>query len=102
VVWARDVRIEALGVEAAGAARRLVAAELASLGELSPRTRETLEAWLVTGSRVGAAARLGVHEHTIRNRLRHVDGLLGPGWEKRRTELHVALRLAAVLDVPAG
>lgn len=97
VVWARDVRIEALGVEAAATARRLVAAELPGLDELPPRARDALEAWLVTGSHVGAAARLGVHEHTIRNRLRRVDDLLGPGWQERRTELHVALRLAAVV-----
>ncbi|MDX8150983.1 helix-turn-helix domain-containing protein [Patulibacter brassicae] len=96
--WARDVGIEALGLEATTSARRLATAELAALEGLSARTRRTLLAWLETGSNVGAAARLGVHEQTVRNHLRLVeDRLPGPLLE-RRTELHVALRLAAVLE----
>ncbi|MGE4426624.1 MAG: PucR family transcriptional regulator [Solirubrobacteraceae bacterium] len=98
VTWARDVAVETLGLAAAPTARRLVATELAPLHDLPSRTRETLRAWLETGSNVGAAARLGLHEQTVRNHLRLVEERLAGSLAERRTELHVALRLAAVLD----
>lgn len=102
VVWAADVRIETLGLAGAAAAARLVQRELAPLHDLDPVLRSTLEAWLTAGSNVGAAALLGVHEHTVRNRLRTVEALLGGGLHQRRTELHVALRLDAVLGDDSG
>jgi len=98
VTWARDVAVEALGLAAAPMARRLVATELGPLHDLPSRTRETLRAWLETGSNVGAAARLGLHEQTVRNHLRLVEERLSGPLPERRTELHVALRLAVVLD----
>lgn len=96
VTWAREVRIEALGL-GSEPARRLVATELEALRALAPPLRATLEAWLVTGSNVGAAARLGVHEQTVRNRLRLIEQELGGALRERRTELHVALRLDGVV-----
>ncbi|WP_205697207.1 CdaR family transcriptional regulator [Conexibacter sp. SYSU D00693] len=98
VTWPDDVRIETLGLMAPVTGRRLADAELEAVRDLSPAARETLAAWLVTGSNVAAAARLGVHEHTVRNRLREVERRLGADLRARRTELHVALRLDAVLE----
>lgn len=97
VTWARDVGIEVLAIRDPTAARALVETELGPAlrgGLLTDRVRETLEAWIVTGSNVGAASRLGVHEQTVRNRLRRVEDALGHGLLGRRTELHVALRLS--------
>jgi DNA-binding PucR family transcriptional regulator len=71
-------------------------------GLLTERVRETLEAWLVTGSYVGAAAMLGVHEQTVRQRLRRLEEALGRSLHDRRTELHVALRLSRLTFPPAG
>ncbi len=102
VTWARDVRIEILAIREPAAARALVESELGpalQAGLLTDRVRETLEAWIVTGSNVGAASRLGVHEQTVRNRLRRIEDALGHSLISRRTELHVALRLSQ-LDLP--
>jgi hypothetical protein len=61
------------------------------------RLRETLLTWLATGSHVSAAALLGVHENTIRNRVHQAEELLGVALHQRRIELQVALRLERVL-----
>jgi hypothetical protein len=97
VLWAEDVLIEMLGLGNTDGARELVGRVLGLAVEgdlLTGRTRETLEAWLVTGSYVGAAAMLGVHEQTVRQRLRRLEDALGRSLHNRRTELHVALRLS--------
>lgn len=102
--WAREVRVEMLALRCPEAARALVEAELGPVlhgGLLTDRVGETLDAWLVTGSNVGAASLLGVHEQTVRNRLRRVEEALGHGLISRRTELHVALRLSR-LDLTAA
>jgi PucR C-terminal helix-turn-helix domain len=97
VVWADDVRIEMLALGNTDGARELVGRVLGLALEgdlLTGRARETLEAWLVTGSYVGAASMLGVHEQTVRQRLRRLEEALGRSLHNRRTELHVALRLS--------
>lgn len=97
VVWAEDLRIEAFALRDPTGAREMVDAELGPAlegGVLTARTRETLEAWLVTGTNVGAAGLLGVHEQTVRQRLRRLEEALGRSLHDRRTELHIALRLS--------
>jgi hypothetical protein len=100
VLLASEVRLEALLMADEARARKFVADELGPLaGEdtASQRLRETLLTWLSTGSHVNAAAVLGVHENTIRNRIRHAEELLDDALVNRRTELQVALRLERVL-----
>ncbi|HEX4110274.1 MAG TPA: helix-turn-helix domain-containing protein [Solirubrobacteraceae bacterium] len=105
VTWAEDVRIEMLALRDRNGARALVRDELGialDAGLLTPRMRETLQAWLLSGSYVAAAAILGVHEQTIRQRLRRLEGALGRPLNDRRTELHVALRLSLLTLSPDG
>lgn len=100
VAWFADVQLEALLLESPQRTRAFVALTLGVLtgdDERGVRLRETIEAWLEAGSHVGAAALLDVHEHTVRNRLRQVEELLGVTLPARRTELAVALRLYRVL-----
>ena len=104
-LWAREVRLETLLLADRERAREFVADELAPLSASDPftrRLRETLLAWLTTGSYNGAAACLGVHENTVRNRLRAAQELLGVSLVRRRTELVVALRLERVLRSVSG
>lgn len=99
-VWAADVRLEALLLADEVRAARFVREELGRLAEqdtLACRLRETLLAWLSSSSHVSAAATLGVHENTIRNRIRQAEELLDAPLQARRTELQVALRLERVL-----
>ncbi|MBA2349228.1 MAG: helix-turn-helix domain-containing protein [Solirubrobacterales bacterium] len=99
-VWAPEVRLEALLLTDEVRAARFVSDELGRLAEqdtLARRLRETLLAWLSTSSHVSAAATLGVHENTIRNRIRQAEELLDAPLATRRTELQVALRLERVL-----
>ncbi len=103
-VWAADVRLEALMLGDEDRARQFVVEELGRLAgpdTVAQRLRETLLAWLSTGSHVSAAAILGVHENTIRNRIRQAEELLGAPLVNRRTELQVALRLERVLQAVA-
>jgi hypothetical protein len=100
-LWAREVRLETMLLGDERRARRFLADELGQL--VAPdigtaRLRETLLAWLATGSHVSAAAMLGVHENTVRNRIRAAENLLGAPLLGRRTELQVALRLERVLS----
>jgi len=100
-LWAREVRLESLLLNDEERAREFVAEELGQLAASDPqaqRLRETLLAWLATGSHVSAAAILGVHENTVRNRIRTAEDLLGTSLLPRRTELQVALRLGSVLN----
>ncbi len=96
----RDVRLEALLLSDEERARRFVAEELGPLAADDPRMeriRETLLVWLSHGTHVAAAAILGLHENTVRNRVRHAEDLLPGLTAGRRTELQVALRLERVL-----
>jgi hypothetical protein len=100
-LWAREVRLESLLLNDEERAREFVAEELGQLASpdaQAQRLRETLLAWLATGSHVSAAAILGVHENTVRNRIRTAEDLLGTSLLPRRTELQVALRLGSVLN----
>ncbi|HYF27361.1 MAG TPA: helix-turn-helix domain-containing protein [Baekduia sp.] len=100
-VWAANVRLEALMLSDEERARQFVREELGPLADqdaVAQRLRETLLAWLSTGSHVSAAATLGVHENTIRNRIRQAEELLRTPLIHRRTELQVALRLERVLQ----
>lgn len=107
VIWADDVRIEILALGDARGAHALIRRELGPAideGLLTARMHATLAAWLTTGSYVGAAALLGVHEQTIRQRLRRLETTLDHPLHERRTELHVALRLSRLplLAQPLG
>lgn len=102
-VWYRDVRLEALLLDNVNAAHRFIAAELGALAEDTERAhriRETLLASLATGSQARAAAELGVHENTVRLRVRSAIEVLGDALNARRTELLVALRLRRALGLP--
>ncbi|AXB42049.1 PucR family transcriptional regulator [Amycolatopsis albispora] len=99
-LWYNDVRLEAFLLENTAAARRFVAEELGELAEANERAdriRDTLLAALSSGSQARAAAELGVHENTVRLRLRTATELLGDDLAERRTELLVALRLRRAL-----
>ena len=99
VVTDRDVRLETLLLDDPERADGFVLEELGPLAdadERSARLRHTLLTWLSMGSHVSTAATLGVHEHTVRNRLREIEGLLGAPVAGRRAELQVALRLHRV------
>ncbi|WP_036725182.1 PucR family transcriptional regulator [Patulibacter minatonensis] len=105
VVCDQDVRLETLLLDDPERADGFVRAELGPLAvhdERAERLRSTLLTWLSTGSHVSAAATLGVHEHTIRNRIREIEALLGLPVSGRRAELQVALRLHRVSPAPAG
>jgi hypothetical protein len=100
VLWFSDVRLESLMVGDETAARRFVADELGELAaaeERADRTRETLLEWLTTGSQARAAVRLGVHENTVRLRIRHAEQVIPDALAERRAEVLVALRLRQML-----
>ena len=102
-IWAEDVLIEMLALNNPEATRALVSSVLGTAldrGLLTTRVRETLEAWLKSGSYVGAAATLGVHEQTVRQRLHQLEDALGHSLHERRTDLHVALRLSLLSYPP--
>jgi DNA-binding PucR family transcriptional regulator len=97
---AHQLRLEALLLESPEASRRFVTEELGGLAadtERAGRTRDTLLAWLSSGSQAQAAVELGVHENTVRQRIRYAAEELGTTPSERRTELLVALRLCAAL-----
>ena len=99
----RDVRLEALLAVDPKVARQFVEVELGGLAEDSPgnaHIRETLLIWYATGSNVATAERLQLHEHTVRNRLRRAEMLIGHVITERRAEIQVALRLQRML--PSG
>jgi hypothetical protein len=91
-----DVRLEALLIANTSQARRFVAQELGLLAEdtqAAARLRETLLASLAAGSHIATAELLQLHEHTVRNRIRRAEEVLGYRLSERRVELQVALRL---------
>lgn len=93
-----DVALRALATADPDQARDFVGERLGPLldpEQASARLAETLAAFLDEGGSPGrAAARLGVHENTVRYRLRQIEDLLerpvGPG----DLELRVALEIA--------
>jgi hypothetical protein len=101
VLWYSDVRLEMLLLRDIDRAEEFVREELGSLADEDPanvKLRVTVEAWFKTGSNIGTAAMLGVHEHTVRNRLRKAEETIGCPLSERSTELEVALRLRAALE----
>ncbi|MGQ0465863.1 MAG: PucR family transcriptional regulator [Sporichthyaceae bacterium] len=98
-----DVRLELLLLKDPVAAARFVADELGELagdGERAERARDTLLDWLVTGSTTQTAARLSVHENTVRLRIAQAEELLPGDLRGRRAEVLAALRLRAVVANP--
>jgi hypothetical protein len=95
------VALEALALSDNDAARIFVATELGSLAEEDDRSedhRMTLRAYFATGHNAASAGRLlGVHERTVANRLRTIEGVLGHSVVERRSELEMALRLLELL-----
>ncbi|MGQ0624417.1 MAG: PucR family transcriptional regulator [Sporichthyaceae bacterium] len=101
VVSFDELSLEALLLADPERARRFVHDELGELDRDDNRTaalRDTARVWLTSGSNVGAATLLGVHEHTVRNRIAQIESVVGRPLSERRTELLVALRLRRLLD----
>ena len=97
-----EIALEALTTRDETAALAFVADELAGLdGEdnRSRRLRETLRAYFAAGNNAArAAARLGVHEQTVAQRLRAVEERIGRPVSRRRAELETALRIRQYLE----
>lgn len=101
ICWFDDVRLEALLLADAEAARAFVRAELGELldddGDGDRRLLETLEAFLdEDGDTARVAQRLGDDERDVARRLSRIGELLG-GPVERRLETRVALRLLRAL-----
>jgi hypothetical protein len=96
-----DVQLETILVKDPNAARRFLAAELGPLSENAPtmaELRETILASFHFGTHTATAAHLFLHEHTVRNRLRKAEGLLGRRLSERPVELQAALRLRRMMS----
>ena len=95
-----DVGLAAIATADPDQAREFVMRELGPLIEASDDARRlaaTLRVYLDEGSSARRAAkRLGVHENTIKNRIRAAEEQLGHPVSERVAELLVALRLAAL------
>jgi DNA-binding PucR family transcriptional regulator len=98
------VALPALASSDVGQAREFVASELGPLiadDDHSLRLSATLRVYLEENlSPSRAARRLGVHEHTITNRIRAAQELLPHPIEQRVGELQVALRLIRLAQRP--
>ena len=101
VVRFEDIALEAVASADRSAAREFVAMELRGIdgGDVrSTRLRETLTSWFACGQNAAAtAAKLGVHEQTVAQRLRAVEERIGRPVASRRAELETALRLQRYL-----
>lgn len=65
------------------------------------RLRATLGAYLASGgSTSGAARRLGIHRNTVSYRLRTIEDLLGPDFDRPHVALELALELVRTLGPP--
>jgi DNA-binding PucR family transcriptional regulator len=93
-----DVALTAVASADMDLARDFVARELGPLAEQDDdtvRLAATLRVYLEErASPRRTAQRLGVHENTVKNRVRTIRGLLGHAPEERVAETLVALRLA--------
>ncbi len=100
----QQVALAALASADVDQAREFVAAELGGLvrsDDHSRRLSATLRVYLEENmSPSRAARRLGVHEHTITNRIRAAQELLPHPIEHRVSELQVALRLIRLAQAP--
>jgi hypothetical protein len=100
-----DVALVASLLADASATRSDVHFYLAPLGEpgseRSEALRATLRAYFDTGhNAASAAALLGIHERTVRQRLRAIEERLGYPIEARRAELDIALRVDQLESTP--
>lgn len=96
----QDVSLEDLLLHDPSLATAFVHDELGPLAkntDRAARMRETLCVWLSCGTHTATAARLGIHENTVRLRLNAVSSQLGARYLERKTELLVALRLSSAL-----
>jgi transposase-like protein len=102
VVRYADIALVAVGSVDPELARDFVGAELGGLAgddDGALRLAATLQVYLEEqGSPRRAARRLGVHENTVKNRIRSAEELLGHPVDERVAELLVALRLARVVS----
>ena len=101
-----DVALAALASEDIDHAREFVQSELGPLvgtDEHLRRLSATLRVYLEENmSPLRAAQRLGVHEHTVSNRIRSAQELLPRPIDRRATELMVALRLVRLAQDRRG
>jgi hypothetical protein len=101
-----DVALEDLASRDPDRARSFAARELRGLDgsdTRSRRLRETIEAYFACGQNAAAAAaRLGIHEQTVGQRLRVVEERIGRTVASRRAELEIALRVSRYLDAADG
>ena len=99
----RRVALTAMATADMEQAQAFVERELAGLvggDDASSRLIATLRIFLEEGaSHSRASKRLGIHENTVRYRIRQAEELLGRGVEERTLELRVALALLNVVDV---
>ena len=97
-----DVGLLAIATGDVELARDFVARELGPLVRDDDDTRRlaaTLRVYLEEGSNARRAAqRLGVHENTIKNRIRNAEERLGHPASARIAETLLALRLAALVS----
>jgi PucR C-terminal helix-turn-helix domain len=100
--WVADELLAIALDDADGVLGELRAARLRPLQQLSENARERLELTLLTwceqqGNRAATARALGVHEQTVRYRVRQLRELLGEALEQpdARFEIELALRAAA-------
>ena len=98
-----EVSLEVLGARDPERALAFIARELRGLDgddKRSRKLRETLGAYFASGQNAAAtAARLGVHEQTVAQRLSAVEDRTGHSVASRRAELETALRLQRYLAV---
>jgi DNA-binding PucR family transcriptional regulator len=97
----RNVAISAMATVDLEQARAFVARELGSLAaddDLALRLAATVGTYLDEGaSHSRAAKRLGIHENTVRYRIRQAEEMLGRPVDERTLDLRVALKLADVV-----
>jgi PucR C-terminal helix-turn-helix domain len=97
VTYYADVAVESLALHREDEVRAFVAHELNGIDDDSAaaaRLRETLLAYFAADlNAASTAARLGVHQQTVANRLRTIEDRLGRPLMARTLELGMALRL---------
>jgi hypothetical protein len=98
----RRIALSAMATTDMEQARAFVQRELRGLmgsDDSSARLIATLQIFLEEGSSYSRASkRLGIHENTVRYRIKQTEELLGRGVEERTLELRVALALLNVVD----
>lgn len=97
----RTVAVSAMATADIGQARAFVERELRGLSatdDQSVRLRETLQIFLEEGaSHSRTAKRLGIHENTVRYRVKQTEEMLGRTVQERRLDLGIALVLLGVV-----